>query len=117
MNTPIIIENLEIFPKDFGLINWEQANHNAKTLGQGWRIPTLKEMTDILYPNREELSSIWESVSICWTADPAYYVGHYRTFSLSDGKRNDFHFTTLVNAILVRDFNGETAISYLLKEF
>ena len=50
---PIKIGNLEIAQYDFprGRMNWEDAKKSCEALGDGWRLPTYKEL-NILYQNK-----------------------------------------------------------------
>jgi hypothetical protein len=44
---PIILEQhlkFEVYPKDLGQHNWEDAKKVCEDLGDGWRIPTILEL-------------------------------------------------------------------------
>ena len=64
---PIKIGNLEIAQYDFprGRMNWEDAKKSCEALGDGWRLPTYKEL-NILYQNKVaiggfESTNYWSS--------------------------------------------------------
>ena len=64
---PIKIANLEIAQYDFprGIMNWNDAKKACEALGDGWRLPTYKEL-NILYQNKVaiggfEFNNYWSS--------------------------------------------------------
>ncbi len=65
---PIILEQhlkFEVYPKDLGKHNWEEAKKVCGELGDGWRLPT-KEELNLMYLNKNEIggfaaASYWSS--------------------------------------------------------
>ncbi len=55
ISKPIIIDKLEIAQNDFPYkMNWMQAKMAVYSLGNGWRLPTMKEL-EILYFNKTKI--------------------------------------------------------------
>ena len=55
----IIIGSLEVMKEDLGLMEWEQAEQACENLGNGWRLPSLKEL-EIVYKNRIQIGGFEE---------------------------------------------------------
>jgi hypothetical protein len=54
---PIILEQhikFEVYPKDLGQHNWEDAKKLCEDLGDGWRLPTREEL-HLMWLNRESI--------------------------------------------------------------
>ena len=54
---PIILEQhlkFEVYPKDLGEHNWENAKKVCEDLGDGWRLPTREEL-HLMWLNRESI--------------------------------------------------------------
>jgi hypothetical protein len=54
---PIILEQhlkFEVYPKDLGKHNWEDAKKVCEYLGDGWRLPTREEL-HLVWVNRESI--------------------------------------------------------------
>lgn len=109
MEDTIIIKGLEIWPKDLGKMPWQEAMTAATKLGPGWRLPTIEEFKEILgldvtgeyYWSSTEYSN-YTAWSFNFTNGLAYFIfNKYTTFYVR----------------AVRDFTGEAAIEYLLKDF
>jgi hypothetical protein len=115
----IIIDNLEVWPDDVESMNWNEAIEVIKELGGGWRLPTLGEFTNTLYPNKKKIFGPDDQFNGNWyrTSTPGGSTNTHWVFALDDGYSNYFHDTHLFPIRLVRDFTGETALDYLLKEF
>jgi hypothetical protein len=114
---PIIVDNLEVWPDKSYSMNFEWAEHVASEFGKGWRIPTILELTDILYPNREKLLDILINAADYWSISPGYSRDSYQTFSFDSGNSRNRHATTQLNLILVRTITPDSALNHLLKEF
>ena len=57
IGTPVKIDNLEIAQHDFPeKMNWEEALDACINLGNGWRLPTKKEL-NLLYKNKELITN------------------------------------------------------------
>lgn len=55
----------EVYPKDLGQHNWEDAKKICEDLGDGWRLPTREEL-HVMWLNRESVggfaaASYWSS--------------------------------------------------------
>jgi len=56
-STPIILEQhlkFEVYPKDLGQHNWEDAKAVCAKLGDGWRLPTREEL-HLMWLNRKSI--------------------------------------------------------------
>jgi hypothetical protein len=53
-SSTVIIGDLEVMTEDIKLTNWGQAVNYAGKIGDGWRLPTLKEL-NILHENQETI--------------------------------------------------------------
>jgi hypothetical protein len=54
---PIILKQtlkFEVYPKDLGEHNWEDAKKLCEDLGDGWRLPTREEL-HLMWVNRESI--------------------------------------------------------------
>ncbi len=66
---------LIVYPKDLGIMNWDEGEQACKKLGEGWRMPTKDEL-DKLYKANKDLnilssyflfhSSTTEGVGVVW---------------------------------------------------
>lgn len=61
------IDNLQIYPRDIGKMNWHVAVKVCSELGDGWRLPT-KEELNLIYINRELINNLsaedyWSSLA------------------------------------------------------
>jgi hypothetical protein len=103
ISKPIIIDKLEIAQNDFPYkMNWMQAKMAVYSLGNGWRLPTMKEL-EILYLNKTKIGRY--SDLEYWSAedDP---IDSYRAFSsklssyfISSGRKDDSHYVRAVRFI------------------
>jgi hypothetical protein len=41
------IDNLDVYPNDFGCLNWNDGVRACELLGNGWRLPTKDELNSI----------------------------------------------------------------------
>ena len=66
---PIILKQtleFEVYPKDLGEHNWEDAKKVCEDLGDGWRLPTREEL-HLMWVNRESIGGFaaayyWSSI-------------------------------------------------------
>ena len=115
MRDLIIIDGLQVWPKDLGEMTWDEATAEVAKLGPGWRLPTIREFEDVLYPNMKKIPKIRKAYYWSSTESTANYAW---TFYFLNGSTYDYsskYSTLFVRA--VRDFNGEVALDLLLKEF
>ena len=113
----IIIEGLQIWPEDLGKMTWDEAMAEVKELGPDWRLPTIKEFKEVLYPNRSEILEV--SDKFYWSSTENVNFSSYASTFLfpyggNVGNANK-KYTGCVCA--VRDFTSGVAIEYLLKDF
>ena len=111
---PILIDNLQVWPEGLLEMGWDEAMERVKDLGPGWRLPTIDEFTEKLYPNRDKIPNLrgvnyWSSTeeSTNWAQAFFFYYGR--------GLPSHKYITYAVRP--VRDFTGEAALELLLKEF
>jgi hypothetical protein len=88
----IILEQylkFEVYPKDLGQHNWEDAKKVCEDLGDEWRLPTREEL-HLMWVNRESIggftaagywSSSEGSSNLAWVQD--FYNG-YQNFNYKD---------------------------------
>ncbi len=65
---PIILEQhlkFEVYPKDLGKHNWEDAKKVCADLGNGWRLPTREEL-HLMWVNRESIGNF--AVAYYWSS-------------------------------------------------
>ena len=116
----IIIEDLEVRPAistELVGSSWHKASDLAKELGNGWRLPTIKEFREILYPNRNRIPNLrdvpyWSSTMYDGEDDYAWYF-YFQVGKNSHYNRMRAEYYTLA----VRDFTVEIIVADLLKEF
>jgi hypothetical protein len=115
MRDAIIIRDLEMWPTNLGKMTWEKATARVAKLGPGWRLPTIEEFKEVLYPNRKNMPDIvegeyyWSSTAhanlSAWNF-PFYYV------TANNSNKNSTYYVSAV-----RDFGGVEALDYLLQDF
>jgi hypothetical protein len=77
---PIILEQhlkFEVYPKDLGEHNWEDAKKLCKDLGDEWRLPTREEL-HLMWVNRESIGGF--AAAFYWSSsedDTNYAWGQY----------------------------------------
>ena len=85
---PIILEQhlkFEVYPKDLGEHDWEDAKKICEELGDGWRLPT-KEELNLMWLNRESIggfaaASYWSSSeNNSYGAGLQYFGSGYQDF-------------------------------------
>ena len=115
----IIIKGLQIWPRDLGMMTWDEAKVEVAKLGPGWRLPTVDEFKEILYPNEAKIPKLKSNkfkTSAYWSrtefsTNHAWYFSFFYRYAFNNNKNN----ATYVRA--VRDFTSGAAIEYLLKDF
>ena len=111
----IIIEGLQIWPEDLGKMTWDEAMAEVKELGPGWRLPTIKEFKEVLYPTRSEILEV--SDKFYWSSsdyDNFFAWSFYFNYGYAANYATKYS-TGCVRA--VREFTSGVAIEYLLKDF
>jgi hypothetical protein len=115
MQDLIIIENLEIWPNDLGQMDWNEAIREIKTLGPGWRLPTIEELKTVIWPNRFEIPHL--EGDFYWSGTEYGAYGLVFKLDISTGISSNFSKNYPFYVRAVRDFDGEKALEYLLKDF
>jgi hypothetical protein len=115
MKEPIIISNLEVWPLDIGGVTWQDAVQTVAGLGSGWRLPTAGEFKETLQPD------VWDVLS------PDLNIGYWSSTEIDGQNARNWVFKyghtmyfpkrLLSKVIAVRDFDGDEALEYLLREF
>ena len=115
MGDTIIVEDLIVLTYDLGKMNFNEATMKVKELGDDWRLPTLDEFENMLYPNMGQIPNIkvaepyWSSTELATNYAWNFFFTNGSAYS--NNKLNTFY----VRA--VKAFNGEAAIELLLKDF
>ena len=117
MEDTIIIDGLEIWPKDLGKMPWQEATTEVAKLGPGWRLPTIEELRYTLYPSRSGILGLDVTGKYYWSSTEndnynAWYFYFTNEYANSITNKSN---TGYVRA--VRDFTWEAALEYLLKDF
>ncbi len=112
----LIIENLEVWPQDLGEMTWNEAQMEVINLCPGWRLPTVDEFVDILWPAKGKMPNI-NIHSNYWSSKEAqtYPGAWYFSFASGYVNHNEVHNRRLVRP--VRDLTYDTIINRLLKDF
>jgi len=114
MRDALIIEHLQVWPEDLGEMTWDEATARVAKLGPGWRLPTIREFEDVLYPNMKKIPKIRKATY--WSSmEYDNYSAWYFYFYFGNADTCSKNITELVRA--VRDFTGMMAIDLLLKDF
>lgn len=115
MEETIIIGDLQVWPRDLGEMTWRQATARVAELGPGWRLPTIEEFKETLYPNRSRISGVDENAYYWSSTEYDFNYAWYFTFYNGTASNLNNYYSNYVRA--VRDFTGDTALEYLLKDF
>jgi hypothetical protein len=84
----IIIEQLEVYNLDLGKMNWYKAKEACESLGNGWHLPSIKELR-CLYENRDKLGE-WAN-SFHWSEDD-YVTGKLAFYiNFDDGEKDVYY--------------------------
>ncbi|CAB4175182.1 Protein of unknown function DUF1566 [uncultured Caudovirales phage] len=112
----ILIDNIEVWPRDLGKMTFDEANKACASLGPGWRLPTIEEFNTILWPVREELPDIGRYVHY-WSSIQATSFHGVWLFTFAFKHTNTTNVYDKNHVRPVRDLTIESASEYLLKEF
>ena len=101
-----IIENLEVYNKDLGVMTWDEATKKASELGEGWRLPTIDELEKILYPNKSKIQNL-QTQEFYWSGSetsPLYaWVLYFEIGSTHESGKNGIYYVRAV-----RDLSNST---------
>ena len=115
----IIIGGLEVWPEDLGKMTWQEAIDATVNLGLDWRLPTIQEFKEILYPNSLKIPNVraskWQ-LSEYWSSTQ-YDLNNMVCFNFGETYTPAYNKNRKYYVLAVRDFNASTAIEYLLKDF
>ena len=116
MEETIIIGELQVWPKDLGKMEWDKAKVEVAKLGPGWRLPTIEEFKEILYPSRSGILGLDVTDEYYWSStETANNTAWYFTWNSVYANYTYKYYTYYVRP--VRDFTGESALGILLKDF
>jgi len=98
---PIILEQhlkFEVYPKDLGEHNWEDAKKVCEELGDGWRLPT-KEELNLMYLNKNEIGGF--AAAYYWSSSESNIYAAWSQFFSNGVQVNYFGkgFTYYVRAV------------------
>lgn len=93
---PIILEQtlkFEVYPKDLGEHNWEDAKKVCEDLGDGWRLPTREEL-HLMWLNRENIGGF--AAAYYWSSSEygnglAWYQYFGSGFQFNDDKYGTYY--------------------------
>jgi hypothetical protein len=102
---PIILEQhlkFEVYPKDLGQYNWEDAKKVCAKLGDGWRLPTREELY-LMWLNRESIGDF--AAAYYWSSNEynnftAWSQSFTSGSQYNDGK-NDTYYVRPVRDITI----------------
>ena len=85
--------NFEVYHKDLGIMNWEDAKKACADLGDGWRLPT-KEELNLIYQNKDEIGGFagyyyWSSTEASGNGAWEQYFGNGEQSSNYEGNIYD----------------------------
>jgi hypothetical protein len=97
----IKIDNLEVMTEDLGKMRWDDAMKACADLGDGWRLPTIDEMSKLLYKNKEKIGGFAQAQY--WTSPEfdtnlAWFEIFYK------GNQNARNLSNVLYVRAVRDF-------------
>jgi len=95
-------------------MTWDEATQRVKELGEGWRLPTIEELKETLYPNMKRIPDL--KAGIYWSSSE-YYANHAWIFNFSNGYALYHNNLTTYYVRAVKTFDGGAALELLLKEF
>jgi len=111
----VIIEHLQVWPEDLGKMTFNKAKIEVAKLGPGWRLPTIEEFRETLFPNREKIIKI-DKLDDYWSSTDFDYL-YARSFYFYNGSDHYNYKNNTYHVRAVRDFGADFAIEYLLKDF
>ena len=112
----IILGDLEVWSKDLGEMTWHEAMDNVAKLGPGWRLPTIEEFKEILYPNKENLPGPDRTSAHYWSSAELDRTTA-RTFQFKYGYTSNYTKGARLYVLAVREYTVELIVADLLKEF
>jgi hypothetical protein len=97
---PIILEQhlkFEVYPKDLGQHNWEDAKKVCEDLGEGWRLPT-KEELHLIWLNKESIGGF--AAAYYWSSsEGSSYFAWSQLFANGDQDYDSKNYPTYVRAV------------------
>ena len=97
---PIILKQtleFEVYPKDLGEHNWEDAKKVCEDLGDGWKLPTREEL-HLMWFNRESIGGF--AVADYWSSSEYSNSNAWgQNFYSGDRGNNSKDYTNYVRAV------------------
>ena len=97
---PIILEQhlkFEVYPKDLGEHNWEDAKKLCKDLGDEWRLPTREEL-HLMWVNRESIGGF--AAAFYWSSSEDFnFIAWVQYFDVGSQNLNYKYDTNYVRAV------------------
>lgn len=112
-NDTIVIGTLEIMKYDLPVQPWPDAANSCAALGDGWRLPTLDELVNVLEPNKDKIggfvnSLYWSSTEVA--PANAYIQSFVEVKTANDDKNYLFH-VRAVRSVTTIQLNGLEILS------
>jgi len=83
IGTPINMGSYEVAQNDFReYADWDQAEKLCKSLGEGWRLPDKRELSEML-KSRDKIGNFLLGENY-WSSSKSGWGGYYRAFIYSD---------------------------------
>ncbi len=83
---PISGKKVKVAQSDFpNIMSWEEANNACKSLGKGWRLPTMAEL-EIIGKHLDEIGGF------CALGDDTYAFHKYWSSDKKKGTENSYHY-------------------------
>jgi hypothetical protein len=101
-----IIENLEVYNENLGLLTWDEATQKVKELGEGWRLPTKQEFENILNPNRAKIPNLKDDGAYWSSTEYDYDTAWF--FVFSSGYAGSYDKSNAYYVRAVRDLSSST---------
>lgn len=102
------LRGLKIAFHDFpNAMCWDDAKEACEALGEGWRLPTKKEL-NYLYQNKDsigfyEVNYYWSSTQFVWDDDVTSWTQHFVSGEMDDSDLKCLHFVRAVMTVNIND--------------
>ena len=97
---PIILKQtleFEVYPKDLGEHNWEDAKKVCAKLGYGWRLPTREEL-HLMWLNRESIGNF--ATASYWSSSEGNYNYAWNQYFFNGNQYTNYkYYTYYVRAV------------------
>ncbi len=98
----IKIDSLEVMKGNLGEMDWYEAKKACKELGDGWRLPTIKEL-ELIYKKRKKIDKLDLDIYHYWSSTNSTFDGWAMSFnnflelSLDQDKTSAFYVRAVRN--------------------